>query len=340
MTIEFERVPLEDVPFDELDTFADRTVHQTPEWLAFLAETQRAEPVVLRLRRKREEVGWFTGAITRRAGVRILGSPKRGWMTSHMGFNLVDDRDIGEATRTLADHAFGELRCWHVEVMDRRNVGASGRPEGFSSTPLHTLEIALVGDDELLAAMSSHGRRDVRKSLRTGVLIEEVDGDDPTFVEEYQRLATTVFAKRRRRPPHSAARVGALVGHLHPAGRLLLLRARTPSGDVAAAGLFAGLPGGAAYFTLQASEPDQHRWYPNEAMVWEAMRRWRDRGAVRFDLGGRQPGSPTDFKRKFGGEAVTTEWLRRSRVGALEHARSVAAGAHRTFQSRPRLRPR
>ena len=340
MTISFERVPVSAVPFGELDRFADRTVHQTPEWLSFLAETQRAEPVVLRLHRGVEELGWFTGAISRRAGVRILGSPMRGWMTSHMGFNLVDDSQVDEATRTLADHAFGELGCWHVEVMDRRFAAGRGRPEGFASTPLHTLEVPLVADDELLGAMTSHGRRDVRKSLRTGVLIEEVEGEDPSFVEQYQALATTVFAKRGRRPPHSAARVQALVRHVHPAGRLLLLRARTPSGEVAAAGLFAGLPGGTAYFTLQASDPSQHRWYPNEAMVWEAMRRWRDRGAVRFDLGGRQPGSPTDFKRKFGGEPVTTEWVRRSRVGALEHARSIAARAQRTIQSRPRLRPR
>ena len=123
MSLSFERVPLAQVPWEELDHRPDRTVHQTREWTSFLAATQRAEPVVLRARRDGEPVAWFTGAVARRAGVRILGSPMRGWATSHMGFNVdpgVEDLDLVELTGALAAHASGALGCWHLEVMDRR----------------------------------------------------------------------------------------------------------------------------------------------------------------------------------------------------------------------------
>jgi len=330
--ITFERVPWERVPWDELDGFADRTVHQCRPWLGFLAETQSAVPVVLRVRADGAPVGWFTGARVRRLGVPLLGSPMRGWSTSHMGFNLVDDALVLPATVALTRATTRLAHAVHLELMDRRIREV---PPGFRTTPLHGLEVAIDLEDEaLLASLTAHGRRDVRKGLRSGVVVEEVAGDDPTFVAEYQAQAEAAFARRGLVPTHPPSLVEALVRHVHPAGHLLLLRARLPSGEPVASGIFAGLPGSTAWFTLQASSPDAYAWGPNDVMVWEAMRAWRDRGAVRFDLGGRDVASPRDFKRKFGGTPTTTQWLRWSRLGALEQARTAAAKLHKAAQRR------
>jgi hypothetical protein len=52
------------------------------EWLEFLACAQGAEPVVARVVEPCEdEAGFFVGAMVRRFGVRILGSPSPGWTT-------------------------------------------------------------------------------------------------------------------------------------------------------------------------------------------------------------------------------------------------------------------
>ena len=221
--------------------------------------------------------------------------------------------------------------------MDRRFDDGSV-PAGFTSTPLHGLEVRLDRDDaELLAGMTANGRRDVRRSQRQDLVVEEVAADDPTFAREYFDQVSQAFARRGLVPSYPLERVEALIRHVHPAGHLLLLRVRTPDGEMGASGLFAGLPGGTASFTMQASYRSAYRWSPNEAIVWDALRRWRDRGAVRFDFGGRDVGAATDFKRKFGGEAVTTDWLRHSRLGALESARTYMARRQRRLQHRDRV---
>ena len=85
----FERVNLAPAEWDGiLRTFADRIVHQSPAYLAFLAETQNAEPVVAALKEGNDTLGYFTGLIFRKFGLKILGSPFRGWSTPYMGFNL------------------------------------------------------------------------------------------------------------------------------------------------------------------------------------------------------------------------------------------------------------
>src|SRR5439155_13683195 len=70
----FEPVPLDRCDWGALDALEDRVLFQTREWLEFLRRTQDAAPVVAALRADGETVGWFTGAVVRRFGVRILGS--------------------------------------------------------------------------------------------------------------------------------------------------------------------------------------------------------------------------------------------------------------------------
>jgi len=95
-SIRFERVPWADVPWDELDRFADRTVFQTRAWLGFLAASQGAEPVVARVLDGSGPIGWFTGGRVRRFGLGVLGSPLAGWTTAYQGFNL--DPGVDAAT--------------------------------------------------------------------------------------------------------------------------------------------------------------------------------------------------------------------------------------------------
>lgn len=328
--LRLERVAPPDVPWSDLDRTPGRSVFQTLAWLDVLVETQRAEPVVARVLDGSQPVGWFTGAIVRRAGVRLLGSPLRGWTTSYMGFTLDDPGLTSAAVAALAELAFRRLGCVHLEVMDR-HLDAAEVPPGFLADHLPGYELDLGGgDDALLARFTPHGRRDVRRALRNGITVEEVDpAADPGFAAEYHAQVTQSFAKRSLVPTYPVERVQAAIRHLHPTGRLLLLRARDPQGRPAATGLFPGLPGGTAVFWMGASERSAQRLLPNEALMWTALRTWRDRGAVRFDFGG-----GGRYKAKYGGTAIDVPWLRRSRFAALEHGRELARRGVRAAQER------
>ncbi|MFN7149502.1 MAG: GNAT family N-acetyltransferase [Microthrixaceae bacterium] len=323
--------PLAEVPWTQLEARPGRSVFASRAWLDFLVASQGARPVVAHLLVDGEACGWFTGAVVRRLGLKVLGSPLRGWTTSWMGFDL--DREVPAdallgAARRLA---FSELGCVHLELMDRAVVAPDPLPRGFRVDRLPGWELRIDRDDDrLLEAMRPNGRRDVRRALRNGIVVEEVDpAAEPGFAAEYYAQVRTAFAKRGVSPTYPQRRVEQMIEHLQPTGGLVLLRARTEDGRPAATGIFPGTPGGTAVFWMGASDPELQSSLPNEALMWQALRTWRDRGAVRFDFGGGGA-----YKRKYGGTPVEVPWFRVSRPAALEHGREALRRAARVARRR------
>ncbi|HSV73057.1 MAG TPA: GNAT family N-acetyltransferase [Chthonomonadales bacterium] len=318
-------IPLDEVDWGALDAYPDRTIFQTREWLAFIAETQRAEPVVAEVREGGALLGFFTGAVIRRFGLRLLGSPFPGWTTAYMGFNLVPGADRRSALAALVPFALRDLRCVHLEVMDRRLTRQDAAGLGYEYGRLPGYEIDLArSEGELFARMTGACRRCIRKAQREGVTIEQAHDDG--FADDYHAQLVDVFAKQGLVPTYGVDRVRSLMRRLLPTGRLLLLRAREPGGRCIATGIFPAM-NGTMYFWGGASwRPDQH-WRPNEALQWHAMRHWREKGIARYDMGG-----GGDYKAKFGGERIGVPWFRRSRCRVLAFLRERARGAVRWRQ--------
>jgi hypothetical protein len=319
----FQRADLDALDWNELDRFPDRTIYQTRPWLNFLAETQRAQPVVAVLRDGQKTLGYFTGAIVKWFGLPILGSPFPGWTTCYMGFNLCPGVSRGDALGALADFAFRDLACVHLEMMDRRLTEPEARQHGFSFTPWGAIEMDLrPGEDQLYNALSGNRRRGLRKAEENGVVIEEAA--DLDLAREYHDQLLDVFAKQRLVPTFSRARVAALLRHLLPSGNLLLLRARGPDGRCIATGIFTALNDTAALWGA-ASRPGTLSLHPNEAIEWYAIRYWKRRGCLTYDLGGtgRRPQSGR-HKDEYGGSRFSALWVRKSKYPFLERARNLA----------------
>src|SRR5207237_5512368 len=139
------------VEWERLDALADRVVFQTRSWLSFVARTQAAEPVVAALVDGDTDmtVGYFTGLVVRRYGVRILGSPFPGWTTSYLGFNLRPQVSRLDALNALRVFAFRDLKCLHLELMDRR-IDARTLGDSYGVRIYHGFEINLRADEEQL----------------------------------------------------------------------------------------------------------------------------------------------------------------------------------------------
>lgn len=325
MTLRLERVAVDDMPWLALETHQDATVAQTRPWLDFLAETQGAEPVAARVLDDATAVGWYRGALVRRFGVRVLGSPLRGWTTAAMGFSLDPNVDRAQAVAALRPFAFDELRCLHLEVADPGLEEDQVAATGLHAEQLPGWHLDLQRtDDDLLAGMNQMARRNIRKAERAGVVIEQVDpAASGAFIAEHVALAAEAFARRGRTPPFGRDRISALVRHLGPSGHLVLLQATGPGREVLATGLFPGLPGATATYWTGAvrRSTDLHA---SEALMWAGMRRWRELGATRFDFGGGGP-----YKAKFGGEPRVLVRLHGSRFGAIDTARRWVVEADR-----------
>jgi len=309
----------------ELSVGRNMLVCQTTPWLEFLRVSQSAEAVVLEVLRAGQRVGFFTGAIVRKAGLRILGSPLRGWTTSYMGFCVDEDVDVHDLLLPLRSLVFSHLGCVHVELLDRE---IKEEVAGWQSRMLHGYEIDLTrSEDELFAAMSPACRRCIRKAEKSGVRVEAVA--DPTgFAADYYPQLQQVFARQSLVPPYSQRRVEQLIAALHPRGMLLLLRAVDADGQSIATGVFPG-HGSTMYFWGGASTLEGLHNRPNEALLWEAMRQWKARGALRFDMGG-----GGDYKAKYGGTPIAVPWLRCSRNPLFAALRQSAETVLRARQRR------
>ena len=319
--MKFSQIHYSDVDFNDLDRFDDRTIFQTKEWLDFLADAVHATPVIAELRGD-GRLGYFTGAVVRKFGFRILGSPFPGWTTAYMGFNLLPGVPRREALAALEAFALRELRCAHLELMDDRLSFEDGRSLGFSVRAFSGYRSDLTpSENAIFAGMTGACRRCIRKSEKSGVTIEEADDDD--FAGEYYDRLKDVFGKQGLAPTYDLARVRQLIKHLQPTGRLLLLRARNAEGRCIATGIYPGM-NRLSYFWGNASYRKDQGVRPNEALHWYAMRYWKSRGIRWHDWGG-----TADYKKKYGGSDITIPWFFKSKNRFVLYARNAAYQMYR-----------
>ena len=299
----------------------DRTVFQTREWLQFVHATQKATPVVAAVRDGNDTVGYFTGLVVRKFGIKVLGSPFPGWTTSYMGFNLRPGVSRREALAALPEFAFGRLGCMHFEFMDRQCTTEDYRALGWEYRMIGTFEVDLTADEKVIFHRMSQKscRWAVGKAAKSGVVIAEAPAEG--FAEDYHAMLLDVFAKQGLVPTYDLERVRQLIRHVHPTGRLLLLRARSPDGTSIATGIFPAL-GTTMTFWGGASWRQYQKLQPNEAVIWHAMRYWKERGIEIFDMCG-----GGEYKRKYGGRRIVIPWARLSRFRIFSRARRAAAKA-------------
>jgi hypothetical protein len=313
----FERIALEDVDFEALDRFDDRLFCQRRPWLDFLMSFVDGEVVVARLKRGGEVLGFFTGIRFRRAGMTILASPFRGWTMPYMGFNLRPDVARAEALGALERFAFQELGCLHLEIGDRYLSIEEGQRLGYAHRVINGFMSDLsASEDAIFQGMESSCRRAIRKSVKSGVTIEE--GRPEGFANEHYALLLHVFAKQGLKPSYGVDRVQRLIDHCYGEGHLLLLRAHEPGGQCIATGIYPGFRD-YSFFWGNGSDPAFLGLRPNEALHWHAMRYWKARGATRHDWGGGGA-----YKAKYGGTPFVAPALWKSRHGIIRLARDTA----------------
>jgi CelD/BcsL family acetyltransferase involved in cellulose biosynthesis len=317
--LRLRRVPPTAALWADRATYDDRLIFHTEQWLRFVAESQRAEPVLATVDDGGRTVGHFTGLVTKRYGLRILGSPMAGWTTSYLGFNLEPGVSRRAALEALMPFAFGDLGCAHLEVRDRglAETDLDGLGLRWAAAPTAVIDLHPT-EDALFGAMASACRRNIRKAAKSAVVIEEADPLDPAFAEEFYNQLRDVFAKQNLVPTYSIERVRALIRNLAPAGRILLLRARDADGRCIATAVLPWYHR-TMYFWGGASWREDQHLRPNEALIWHALRWAKQHGVTEFDFVG-----GNSYKAKYGTTEVPVPWARRSRSPLVAGLRDAA----------------
>jgi hypothetical protein len=321
----FRRVDIASIDLQELEAYSDRIVYQTLPWIKFIARTQYAEPVVAVLSRHDETLGYFTGLIVKKFGFRVLGSPFPGWSTPYMGFNLRSDVTRALAMEALSVFAFNDMKCHHVELMDRYMVPDDYQHLGFETSMFDSFELDLtLTEDELWRNMRQDCRESIRKAGRSGVVVEEAL--DMEFADDYYEQLKHVFAVKNSVPPFGVDRVRQLIAFMEPTGNLLMLRARNKEGTCIATSI--RLAANRTVFAWgSASWRHFSRVRPNEMLQWYAIKYWKARGMRTFDLVGRG-----DYKLKYGSRPIVVPWVRKSKSPGIAFLRFAAEESFRAVQ--------
>lgn len=322
-----EMVDFDKIDWTLMDSFPDRTVFQTKEWVRFVAETQNATPLLARLTESGKVVGYFTGLTFSRFGIKVLGSSFPGWTTPYMGFNLIAEASRADALAAVESAAWNEWKCLHIEISDPHFSGEEGQALGFETSYYTSYRSDLTkSEEELFQGMESACRRCVRKAEKSGVVIEEAH--DLAFADQYYDQLKDVFAKQGLVPTYGVERVRALVRHLEPTGNVLLLRARDAEGKCIATGIFPGF-NQIAEFWGNASYRANQSVRPNELIQWYVWRYWKKRGVRIYDWGGEGT-----YKEKYGCVVHRVPWFIKSRYQLLGKLRD---GAQKLYRGKQRL---
>lgn len=315
---DFSAIPLDQIDEEEFNAASDKSVFTTVPWLRYVLEDNPGgTPIVLRITKGQDYVGYFTGVLVTKLGIRIVGSPFRGWSTCFMGFDLVSAEDRIALLSELESFLFSQYKCRYFEFIDR-NIPFELVQPSPSARRVETLELRVDRtDEELFKVFKTDCRNFIRQFERRGARIEIARPDDQ-FADEFYEQLIDVFAKQDMRPTYSPQKVKRLLRHLGPDDMVLCLRVRDPEGRSIATSIFPGFRE-KFFFWGDASYQASQSYRPNEYMIWTAIRYWRGRGLKVFDMMGVR-----DYKRKFGSQVMGYAAIEVARPSCLIAAKNMA----------------
>jgi hypothetical protein len=293
--ISFERINVSDLTQENMNVFGNMNIFHTLPWVAFVEETMKAEPVALAIKSNNQLVGYFFGLIVHKFGIRILGSPFRGWDTYYMGFNLTPGISLCEILGVFPAFVFRTLHCHYIEIIDPLLTQNELNCLPFFKVdrlPWLALDLSPT-EDELFANMKGSARTAIRKSIASGIVIETAS--DPGFADEYYAQYCELLKYKSYTPTYDVERVRQMIQAMLPTGHLLLLRARNSDGVCIATAIFLFLNRTAVYWG-GASWHEYRALRPNELLFWHAMQYLKAHGITDLYLGE----TSEQFKKKFG----------------------------------------
>ena len=119
--VTFDSVELKNVVVDEYYNLPNKSIFTTIPWMNYLLEDNPGgEPIILRITEANVFQGYFTGMLIKKFGIRIVGSPFRGWSTCFMGLELIDGVDRSTVLPELKKYLVKKYHCSYIEIIDRQ----------------------------------------------------------------------------------------------------------------------------------------------------------------------------------------------------------------------------
>lgn len=283
------------IDLNEYYGFSNKSLFTTMEWLDFIQEDQNGKLFFLRITEDDRLIGYFTGMIVEKFGIKIAGSPFSGWSTVYMGFDVIYGVNRLDLIPCVKNYLFKQKKVDLIEISDRNISVEDAQKAGYCTIAENTLVLNTEKtDEELFKVFKTDCRNFIRQFERRGAIFERVTPSD-AFAEEYYEQLKDVFAKQGLVPTYSVDKVKRLLRHLTDGETVLCLHVLNPETKESIASSIFLAYNKTFYFWGGASYRNGQHYRPNEYMLWKAITYWRDKGYTVFNMVGVR-----DYKRKFG----------------------------------------
>jgi hypothetical protein len=291
----FDKILFNDIDDKEFNDFPKKTIFTTKDWLRFIENDQGAKIIIIRIRNDDEIIGFFSGGIVSKYGIKIVGSPFRGWSTCFMGLDIKPKWETVkiELYKRLKDYLISQYKCQFIEITDRNLTFEEASKITTYVKNAKTLELDIDRPiEEIFKEFKTDCRNFIRQFERRGASLEIAEPTE-TFAEEYYEQLIEVFAKQGLVPTYSLEKVKTLVNALKDTTNILCLKIIDPNGKNIASSIFLGY-GQKFFFWGGASFRNGQMYRPNEYMIWFAINYWKKEGYKVFDMVGIR-----EYKKKF-----------------------------------------
>ena len=233
----------------------------------------------------------------------------------------------------------GTLRALRQEATHRRALNhqqsfsaqmSDGGLGGFTASADRTFVIPLDGrpDQDLLAAMGRYRRRDIGRAERSGFEVCPAEIGDFALMDVW---AGQLYAAQGMPAMYPAGTYARVFDVLRDAPGSIFSAARLGGQTVAV--LIVLSTASSAYAWQGAVDPSYRSEYATDLLLWRAMVRARDAGALEFDFVGAPNEGIALYKSRFGAaERHYTVLQRQAKV----HSIAIKARSHQLPRSRRR----
>lgn len=315
---QFEKIAIDNLDEAQFNNFPDKSVYTTIPWLNFIIEDNPgAELIIIAIRKCEELIGYFSGALIKKFGIKIIGSPFKGWSTCYMGLDVYDNSQRAAIYNDLIDFLFKQYKCLYVEIEDR-NLKPDDLGKKFQVRSIKSLDLNIDRTNEqLIKSFKNDCKYSIRQFEKRGATLEVAEPDN-VFAEEYYDQLQDVFAKQNLVPTYSLNKVTCILKNLKNSNELLCLRVRSPEGKSIATSIFLGF-NNICFFWGGASYREGQHYRPNEYMIWYAIQYWRGKGISTLDMMGVRP-----YKLKFSPQEIEYPLICAAKYKVLINLRNFA----------------
>lgn len=274
--------------------YEDRLIFQTKEWIDFVSDCKGAEPIVIRIKKDNKEIGFFTSLIFSVMGVRIIGSPFRGWTTLYMGFNLKQGENRVEIIPELWKYVHREYKCFYMEIVDW-NISIEEAYEAGLTYGIQETYVKEISDElpKILKSFSSTCKNQIHRFEKNEARLDIVEPTD-SFAEEYYKELERVFGYQGLKPSYDLKRVKSLLSHIKEIGKDTLYTTIAYSPEGTPIGTLIGFGYGKTAYLWGLTIIREEQYYQSDALLWDSFKHWKELGYEHYDLVGVRP-----YKLKF-----------------------------------------